>query len=267
MTNRTSRIAVAAAMAAGFAVAVANPVFADVTVTVDVDKTKTITVTEIIHKDKSVTATIDVIILDADGVAEAQALANVLNQGNSVNLDGVSYIATMQTTVVGNRGITQVSQAAGNMHNQGNLVAVALTAEGDSFANAQAEVQQDNLNTSPTSLVIGSTFVANMPGSVVGNLGVTQVNQDAGNMNNQTNAVAVAAGIASTNADVLVALAESALGQTSSDHLINESNNVKDAQMVGAVTDNTGITHVNQAVGMFADQANVVSIGAAVVSF
>ena len=266
MTHRTSQIAVAAAMAAGLALAVANPVFADVTVTVDVDKTKIITVTETITKVKDVTALIDVIV-NADGAAEAQALANVLNQNNFVDLDGVSYTALMVGAVIGNIGVTQVSQAAGNMHNQGNLLAAAVTAAGDSFANAQAEVQQENLNGATPSLVVNSLFVASMPGSVNGNLGVTQVNQDAGNMNNQTNAVAVAAGIASTNADVLVALAESALGQTSSDHLINESNNVKDAQMVGAVTDNTGITHVNQAVGMFADQANVVSIGAAVVSF
>jgi hypothetical protein len=87
-------------------------------------------------------------------------------------------------------------------------------------------------------------------------------------MNNQTNAVAVAAGIQSTGTDVLVALAESALGQESSDHVVADFNNLKSAFIgPGSISGNSGITHVNQSVGMYANQANVVSVAAAVVAF
>jgi hypothetical protein len=257
----------AAVMAVGVTTALADPAFADVTVTVTVDKDKTITVNESITKTKDFFA---LIFVDVDGLgaAEAQALANVLNQGNSVTLDGVQYFALKLGSVNNNTGITQVSQAAGNMQNQGNLVAVGLAATGDAFVNAQAEVEQLNLNTAAQSLVQNSTFVADLTLSVTGNIGVTQVNQDAGNMNNQTNAVAVAAGIQPDGTGALVALAESALGQESSDHVVVDSNNLKSAFIgPGSISGNSGITHVNQSVGMYANQANVVSVAAAVVAF
>jgi hypothetical protein len=269
----------AAVMAVGVTTALADPAFADVTVTVTVSKDKTITVDESITKEKQFEAIIDVDVT-GDGAAEAQALANVLNggieQGNSVDLDGVFYQAFIGLTGVpvfgsinDNTGITQVSQAAGNMQNQGNLVAVGLTATGDAFVNAQTEVEQRNLNDETTqSSVVNSSFIAGISDSISDNTGVTQVNQDAGNMNNQTNAVAVAAGIQSGLTDALVALAEAALGQESSNHVVNHSNNIKTAIIgPGSISGNSGITHVNQSVGMYANQANVVSVAAAVLAF
>jgi hypothetical protein len=75
--------------------------------------------------------------------------------------------------------------------------------------------------------------------------------------------VAVAAGITGAS----VALAEAALGQTSSNHTINDFSNTKTASITNSVTGNQGVTQVNQSVGMFANQANVVSVGAAVGTF
>ena len=267
MRDTTSRIALAAAMAVGLGVGLANPAFATVTVTVDVEKDKIIDVNISITKDVSVTVEVTV-EQEGDGAAEAQALANVVNQGNVVQLDSMIYDATMVGSVNANTGLTEVNQAVGNMGNQGNLVAVALADTGNAFADAQAEVDQLNDN-GGTSRVEFSVFNATigdpldpLEGSVNDNLGVTQVNQDAGYMNNQTNAVAVAAGIASDDDDVLVALAEAALGQENVDQIYNATTNTHTATITDSINNNTGITQVNQSAGAFGNQGTVVAVGA-----
>jgi hypothetical protein len=265
-------------MAAGMAAGMAAPASADVSVTVTVSKTKDITVTETITKLKEVTITA-LVTPTLDGAAEAQAIANVRNSGNFVGAEGVSYDAELTGIDTGsvndNTGLTQVNQAAGNMQNQGNLVAAGLANTDDAFVNSQAEVDQVNTDSAPTTSVIDSVFDALIDGSITGNAGVTQVNQDAGNMNNQTNAVALAAnpavdptsGFPLTGTGVTVALSEAALGQENSGHNIADTNNIKTATIVDSISDNHGITQVNQSVGMFANQANVVSVGAAVAQF
>jgi len=86
-------------------------------------------------------------------------------------------------------------------------------------------------------------------------------------MNNQTNAVAVAAGIDSNEDDVLVALAEAALGQENVDHNYNAFNNTHVATIDLSINGNTGITQVNQSAGAFGNQGTVAAVGAAVTQF
>ena len=282
MRNTTSRLAIAAALACG----VIGPALADVTVVVEVSKDKDISVTETISKDKVVDVDIFVDRL-GDGAAEAQALANIDNQDQVILLNGVIYTSLLPDSVNDNIGLTQYNEAAGVLQNQANLAAAALTNTGDAFANAQAEVEQVNggtevvvtpqgpviVNHGNSSAASNSSFTATMfdplgplDGSVKRNLGMTQVNQDAGIANNQTNAIAIAIGVDPVPG-TLVALAESALGQTSSNNTINDTNNQRKATIAGSIINNKGITHVNQSVGTFADQANVVSVGTAVVLF
>jgi len=314
MTNTVSRSALAAAMAVGVVTAIAGiaaPSFADVDVTVSIAKVKTIVVDEDITIDKDIVIDIDVgrvLVLDAEGdpigfklvglgAAEAQALANVENTDNVETLDHVTYAAELIGSMSNNTGITQFNQAAGNMQNQGNLVAAAVVDTGDAFANAQAEVEQLNgdgpdvegQNPEPPFNILpavgntvnakDSTFTASIgPGSLSGNTGIVQLNQDAGNNNNQTNAIALAAGVDNDAAeDVLVALSEAALGQESSNNVVTEgggttlangdlTNNdatFKSATMDGALNGSTGaVIGVNQAAGNNANQGNVVSVAA-----
>jgi len=303
-TTSVSLSALAAAMAIGVVTAIAGiaaPAFADVDVTVSIAKDKTIVVDEDIVIDKDVN--IDIIIGDVEilepgtgnptglffliglGAAEAQALVNVENTDNVETLEHVVYSADLTGSMSGNTGITQFNQAAGNMQNQGNVVAAAVVDTGDAFANAQAEVQQHN-GDGPDEGAGGnvvnaktSSFTASIgPGSLSGNTGIVQFNQDAGNNNNQTNAVALAAGVDNDGAeDVLVALSEAALGQESSNNVVTEgggttlangdlTNNdatFKSATMDGALNGSTGaVIGVNQAAGNNANQGNVVSVAA-----
>jgi len=306
-TTSVSRGALAAAMAVGVVTAIAGiaaPSFADVDVTVSIAKVKTIFVDEDIVIDKDVNIDIivgnvpalepgtgnPIFILEGLGAAEAQALANVENTDNREILEHVTYEAELDNSMSGNTGITQFNQAAGNMQNQGNLVAAAVTAVGDAFANAQAEVDQFNGDgpdgpeggTGPSGNVVDakdSSFTASIgPGSLSGNTGIVQFNQDAGNNNNQTNAVALAAGVETEGLDVVVALSEAALGQESSDNVVIEGGGTdlvdgpggtfedstfKSATIDGALNGSTGaVIGVNQAAGNNANQGNVVSVAA-----
>ncbi len=298
--------AVAAAVLAG---ALAVPALADVEVLATIDKTKDITVVEdiTIHKFVVLYAEVDLVLHAA---AEAMAIANITNKNNVV--DRASALSSANNpitknaeiknsigdyaTQAGNRGIVGVNQDVGNMVNQANLVAFALTGDEDAFTDAQAEVDQRNGGADPSiepangPIPTGNTvqwgadpgtpnaadpilLTALIDTSISYNLGVVGVNQNAGNMNNQTNAVAVAAGIdfgPRTNENPVggtppaltgaVALAESALGQENSNNLVNEINATKKAEIKSSLNFNKGIVGTNQSTGNNGNQANVVSV-------
>ena len=283
MKSTTSRIALAAAMAIGVAVGIAGPSFADVNVLVSVFKDKTVTVNESITIDKEIVLDVTANVA-ADGAAEAQALANVDNFGNTVDLEDVTYDARIEDSIgsefgESNIGITQVNQAAGNHQNQGNLVSAALTATGEAFTNAQAEVDQQNGEGNNGGGIgnvvdiVDSTMTATIVDSINFNSGIVQANQDAGNNNNQTNAIAIGAGIETEDLDVVASLSEAALGQSNSGNRVTEGDPLnqdsgadsveKTASITGSLNNNFGaVIGVNQAAGNNANQGNLVSVAA-----
>ena len=311
MRYTVSRLAIAAAMAAGLAA----PALADVTVTVDVSKTKDVSVTETVTINKDITVTIGVTV-DLDRAAEAMALVNQVITNNLVdrNVDVFQSVDDQQllrAAVIfqsiggvpgdGNAGVTGFNQDIGAMTNQGNIWSVALTEDDDNlllpgsnqppdvFADAQAEVDQriggdDEGNRVDLQFDSdlggeGFLFAANIEVSINENIGLTGVNQNAGNMNDQANAVAVGAGLflgtrpgANEFDGAAVALAESALGQETAFNTVLEGDvggsvpSFKLGTMFGSVTGNTGITQVNQSTANMTNQGNVASVGAAVLA-
>ena len=310
MRNMTSRLAIAAVLTAGMAA----PALADVDVTVLVSKDKTITVNESLSKDVTVTITLDVDV-DLDRAAEAIALVNQTAAGNVVDRDidtpaasdGESVVRTALIgdaaggSVSGNQGVTGVNQDVGVMTNQGNIWSVAVSEDSDTppaanvspdtFVDAQAEVDQLTTGNAVdwTPLVpappgpTGVLVTANIEDSIIANRGLTAVNQNAGNMNNQSNAVAVAAGlfqgsISSTNFPpcspacfdgATVAMAEAALGQETTGNTVAEGPNdldLKLATMLRSVQNNIGVTQVNQDTGNMGNQGNVTAVGAAILT-
>ncbi|MFZ1060768.1 MAG: hypothetical protein WAP47_16415, partial [Candidatus Rokuibacteriota bacterium] len=87
------------------------------------------------------------------------------------------------------------------------------------------------------------------------NSGIAQVNQNTGNMNNQTNAVALAVGL---GADV--ALSEAALGQVNAWNTVYDVATVKYDFIKGSVNSNTGIVSVNQSSGNMNNQGTAISV-------
>lgn len=99
-----------------------------------------------------------------------------------------------------NTGVAFVNQAPGNMNNQANNLAMALSfPETVGVALAEADLGQYNafnqvLETGDGFLpAVGINKAARIGGSITGNAGIVGVNQAVGNMANQSNTMAVAA--------------------------------------------------------------------------
>jgi hypothetical protein len=191
--------------------------------------------------------------------------------------------ALMDNSGNGNTGVWGFNQDVGNMTNQGNVVSVAGVTDLPAFTDAQSEADQANTNNKVTDFEIvrvggvevgdgtnGTVNVnsvtagqfdaektATIQSSVNRNRGVMNVNQNAGNMNNQTNGVAVAVGL-----EAQVAMSESALGQTTSNNQVFEVETVKRGLIDNSINGNTGIVNVNQSTGNMNNQGNVVSLAA-----
>lgn len=286
--------------------------YADVTVTATIDKTKDITVTETITINKNVSAT-GLVNVVADKFAEADAIVNQSNHGNRAcencaektdQIGSTDPSAAADDSVSGNTGYVSVNQAAGNMNNQGNAVSVAIdsgafgggpvvqpTTGGVGFAEANASIEQINggFNSTavegPPSIVSDPNIVdsinivfrnALITNAINDNTGVVQVNQSPGQMNNQSNVLA----LAFSERPGGVALAEADLGQFNQGNLSLESDGQqvsgtaiigdgvgvnKTASITGSINNNIGIVGVNQAAGNMANQANIVSFSAVLV--
>jgi hypothetical protein len=274
------------------------PASADVNVFATIDKRKDIRITERITITKTVNIAVDARELRYGSAAEADAILNQENTNNTVDRSqdqvgdeedgefdnfGIDIAASISGSILNNIGIVDVNQDVGNMVNQGNQVALAIAtpASGDGNAsrvvvNSQSEADQVNQRNSvvhledpdvvapAVNLVSPPHKEATITGSINGNVGIVNVNQNAGNMNNQANSEALAVAINLAG----VALSEAALGQVNGDfrtdlegeNTVVEEGVVKAASITTSINNNTGIGGVNQAVGNNANQANIFSM-------
>lgn len=262
---------------------------ADVNIIGEVVKTKTIDVFERIDIEKVVTVTVEKFFA-FDSAAEALAIANVSLHDNFIDRNPtftaqdphIEVLASITVSIgandtTGNEGIVGINQDVGTLVNQGNLVAFAFTDDGDSFVNAEASVDQRIVDneiewsfvdlgiglgpTSPNTISVTTTIT----GSINNNLGITGVNQNGGNINNQTNALAFAASVdIFDDCDCTLAIAEADLGQVNSGNFLHEDNSTKVASLTDSVLGNKGITTLNQTAGNYVNQANVYAVNAAI---
>jgi len=174
-------------------------------------------------------------------------------------------VNTINHSILFNVGIVGVNQDSGNMNNQGNAFAVAVvdvTGVG-AFANPQAAAEQVNYGNfvwevDPTIVLRKQDLLIN---AVNNNQGIVGVNQSVGNMNNQGNAVAIAAGLLrDTVGGVVIALAEADLGQVNAENIVLEQASQKLDWIQDSINNNHGITSVNQSAGNMNNQGNVVAI-------
>jgi hypothetical protein len=270
---------------AAFALTGAGSALATVDVLATIDKTKDVVVIEYLTVYKLVTLTVDVDVA-AGKFAESLAL---LNQDNIGNL-GCENCAEKRDQIVNsgssNSGILSINQASGNMNNQGNAIAVSVdvrqpgeppppdeqvTPQDDGFAESQAGAEQQNVANTVESVDLFFRD-AQIIGSLNGNTGVIHVNQSAGNMANQANALSMSVSFAANG----VALSESDLGQFNTGNTVFESDAIGDpnagigihktALISGSINGNQGIVGVNQSAGHMANQANIVSFAAVLLS-
>ena len=247
----------------------ASSASADVFVFGTVNKTVTVDIEETITKNKFVF--LDVVIVDVpEKFAESTALFNQRNQNNEACENCAEKLDLIAGSINGNVGITSVNQASGNNNNQATVISFAFDVpigppappppppapppSADGFAESQvAGSQHINRNTIETRSI---TFRdARIEGSIIDNKGITAVNQGAGNINNQANAISIAVA-----GNPGVALSDAALGQFVTSNTVTETDVSKLARTAGSILNNSGITQVNQSAGNLGNQSNVVSL-------
>jgi hypothetical protein len=270
----------------------ASPAKADFNLYGDVDKNVDIYIWEGVFKLK-LAAFLVLIIDNPEKVAKSQVVFNQRNQRNHACENCAEKLDLIQASITGNSGITTVNQSTGNMNNQGNLVSVAWAnvGGGPGTTPPDPEVPNDPNNTGhANSQVSGEQILGNgsagftdvdgrrehvletgqgntvdtrnvpfrdavIRASVNDNTGITQVNQSAGNINNQANGVSIAFTFYNG-----IALSDTALGQWNAGNTVDEQNVSKFALVANSVNGNSGITQVNQTAGVLANQSNVVSL-------
>jgi hypothetical protein len=178
-------------------------------------------------------------------------------------------------------GIVSINQSPGNINNQGNAVSTAFADCGDAFLHAQARAEkingekivllpevefEDGTEIELTPVVIGdgnevcaefTPRTDTITNCLIGVHGIVGINQSAGNINNQNNAVAMA-----VSDKAVACLAESDLVLISGGNRVEELATIKTDVLEGAIFSgcgSSGIVGINQATGNICNQANVIS--------
>ena len=257
-----------------------SPVVDDVDVQVDMKKLKIKVIGELIVKLKLVRLDAQLELV-AEKFAEAEALIAQNNRFNTACENCAEKTGLIQGSINSNSGIVSQNQSVGNMNNQAIVLSIAIDAQqeppngngndpggSDGFAEAQKVASQHNTDNRVNALNILFRFDT-IETSINSNSGIVSVNQAAGSMNNQLTGMAIAVSLLSG-----VALSEGDLGQENTDNLVVEWSNVvlnnvvfkhdKRARIANSILNNSGIVAVNQATGNMANQANDLSLAAAV---
>jgi hypothetical protein len=171
-------------------------------------------------------------------------------------------------------GIVNVNQSPGSINNQGNGAAISYSATaapiveitdgsegetrfvGGAFLHAESSAELINGGTDAGNSVdaIGSTRTNTIDGALNGVKGIVGVNQSAGNMNNQNNAVSMSVGAG------IAALSEADLGLCNSGNISSETGTVTTDTLTGAaLASAAGVIGINQSSGCMNNQANVVA--------
>jgi hypothetical protein len=235
-----------------------------------------------------------------DFVFDGEAWAKIQEQQElyTLTLSELTEVAKTKSALIRNSfnsgaGIANVNQAPGNLNNQANEVALSLGNEGtlaagatppDTFYGMYCEAQvvtvqyngilydpvtdtrTDAHNTYNTG---GFTKTDTINNSFNGYTGIANVNQSAGSLNNQGNAVAIAGGVDQV---IVKAATNVMLAQNNAYNQMVEStaganvgggvgNNTTDTISNGAFGSAFGVFNVNQSSGSLNNQKNVVAIG------
>lgn len=130
-------------------------------------------------------------------IARSTNSAEQITNGNVSFVYGffptVTKSAAISTSVNTNTGVTFINQNAGYAGNQYNSLTGALST-GNGAAVALADADLGQWNQSNRTYDINSTRTATIAGSVNSNTGVTGVNQNTGNFNNQATIISFAGG-------------------------------------------------------------------------
>jgi len=131
------------------------------------------------------------------GFANSQASMEQINTANYVEayedyLAGPQKADLIGGSINDNTGVVNVNQSVGNMNNQANQIVIAVASEA-LVALAEADLGQTNARNEV--IETGTVRLDSIQDSINGNCGIVNVNQSAGNMNNQANVISISASV------------------------------------------------------------------------
>lgn len=127
------------------------------------------------------------------GFSNAQASVEQINTNNTVEATSILYReSNIVDSINGNAGVTSFNQASGQLNNQMNATAIAACLDG-AVALSEADLGQATFGYQVQES--GTLKTALIAASVVGNNGVTFVNQSSGNAGNQANVLSLAVSV------------------------------------------------------------------------
>ncbi|RLA85067.1 MAG: hypothetical protein DRG31_03915 [Deltaproteobacteria bacterium] len=127
------------------------------------------------------------------GFAHAQTSVGQVMKGNTIDSIQILYRdAVITGSINTNTGVVMVNQSVGNISNQGNVLTLGVSLSG-LVALAEADLGQAIAGNSFREF--DTTKTATISGSINENMGVVEVNQSAGVLGNQLNAVNISASV------------------------------------------------------------------------
>jgi hypothetical protein len=122
---------------------------------------------------------------------EAQAVVEQANLYSATYTEDSGIRALIDSSINGNKGIVQFNQSSGNINNQHNVVAMAVGAAGV----ALSEAVLGQANAYVVAIDRDTPRYATITGSINGNTGIVQVNQNVGTLNNQSNIISISGAV------------------------------------------------------------------------
>lgn len=104
--------------------------------------------------------------------------------------------ALILDSILDNTGVVMVNQNAGVSSNQYNSLVLAFGVNGAAVALAEADLGQWNINN--FTFEVNSIRTSTISSSINNNTGITAVNQNSGNFNNQATMISIAGGLGNT---------------------------------------------------------------------
>jgi hypothetical protein len=221
-----------------------------------------------------------------DARADAEAVKNDINYNNKLEVGASDFTDKIENSFSHFIGIGQSNQAAGQMNNQGNVVSVAYVSNTNAYASALTAVgvtneknefhanrQADGVEWFGGRNFCTLTQTDSLKDSFNCFIGIGQSNQSSGSMNNQNNAVAVAAGVAEDGGHnygffggkgnmVAMASADLALTNTCNKFCLDKVTFTN--SVCNSFNGFVGIGQSNQSAGNMNNQVNAVSVAAGV---
>lgn len=206
---------------------------------------------------------VEAVLLELSGAASADALATQQIVGNVLIDHGSTQVSRVEGSFNNSQGIMQLNQNSGSLVNQANVLALAVGDAGLADASAATTVQ---FTQNELTVMEGAHRQNSLIGSFNNTVGIAMVNQNAGNMNQQANVIAIAVGIGPAE-NGFVSMGDASLGTVTGDNTFDvDPNATYENELANSFENFHGVATVTQVAGDGNIVANNIAISVNVIT-